>query len=64
MSMFGAKMGTWIVSSKEDPKWNKSGRAKGLCCEGGPEEAQEWIKQCKAKFGEQPKDLEISFWKD
>jgi len=45
--MFGPKMGTWEVHSNLDPRWNKSGRAKGLCCSGDPQEMRDWIAHCK-----------------
>ena len=34
--MFGPKIGTWMVHSKKDPRWNKSGRGYGLVTSGGP----------------------------
>ncbi|MBA7604556.1 hypothetical protein ES703_11681 [subsurface metagenome] len=64
MSMFGPKMGTWWVHSKSDPRWNKSGRAEGLCCTGGPQEMQDWIDECKRQYGEPPKDAKMGFMKD
>lgn len=64
MSMFGPRMGTWRVHSKSDPRWNKSGRAKGLCCDGGPKEMANWIEECKKKYGDPPKDATKEFWKD
>lgn len=64
MSMFGPKMGTWRVHSEEDSRWNCTGRAKGLVCQGGPAEMQDWIKQCKATFGDPPKDASMMFMKD
>lgn len=57
-------MGTWTVHSKIDPRWNKSGRARGLCCLGGPREMQDWIDECKKGFGEPPDDATKSFLKD
>ena len=64
MSMFGPKMGSWLVHSEEDPRWNSSGRAEGLVCQGGPLEMQAWIEHCKAVFGDPPKDASMSFMKD
>lgn len=64
MGMFGPKMGTWTISSKIDPRWNKSGRGYGLVSCGGPQEMQDWIAKCKKEFGEPPEDAEMSFWKD
>lgn len=62
--MFEPRMGTWGVQSEVDPRWNKSGRAEGLVCCGGPNEIQTWIEECKAKYGDPPKDLTTSFLKD
>lgn len=64
MSMFGPKMGTWEVHSEKDPRWNKLGRGYGLITSGGPIEIQEWIKECKEKYGDPPSDTTQSFWKD
>jgi len=57
MRMFG-------VHSDTDSRWNKSGRAKGLLCDGGPQEMQDWIKECRKKYGAPPKDASHSFYKD
>jgi hypothetical protein len=62
--MFGPKMGTWWVSSKKDPRWNKSGYAEGYVCSGGPKEMQDWIEECKRKYGKPPDDAEQGFMKD
>ena len=62
--MFGPKMGSWCVTSKSDPRWNNSGRSEGLCCNGGPQEMQDWIEECKKKYGEPPADATMSFMKD
>ena len=62
--MFGPKMGSWSVSSKIDSRWNKSGRAYGLVCNGGPSEMQDWINECKKNYGEPPDDCYKSFYKD
>lgn len=62
--MFGPREGSWWVVSKSDPRWNKHGRGSGLVCTGGPDEAGDWIKECQAKFGEIPEDLEKGFMKD
>jgi hypothetical protein len=64
MSMFGPKMGTWAIHSDKDPRWNNSGRAEGLVCEGGPKGMQDWIEECRTKYGEPPADAIQSFWKD
>jgi hypothetical protein len=64
MSMFGPRMGTWWVHSKSDPRWNKSGRAEGFAMCGGPKEMQDWIEECKKKYGEPPEDATMEFWKD
>ncbi len=62
--MFGPKMGTWTVYCESDPRWNKSGRAEGLCCEGGPPAMQDWIKLCTEQYGKPPADAAMSFYKD
>jgi hypothetical protein len=54
----GARMGTWTVDSEKDARWNNSGRAVGLVCEGGPKEMQDWIDECKKKYGKPPDDLD------
>lgn len=64
MSLFGPKMGTWIVHSKTDPRWNKDGRARGFVCSGGPQEMQDWIDHCKELYGEPPEDATMAFYKD
>lgn len=62
--MVGPKMGSWWVICKSDLRWDKSGRACGLVMLGGPQEMQEWIRQCTMKYGEPPEDIEIGFVKD
>ena len=57
-------MGTWGVDCKSDPRWNKSGRAFGSVMAGGPKELQDWIDECKNKFGKPPDDCEQYFYKD
>lgn len=64
MGAFGPKLGTWWVSSKIDPRWNKQGRGCGLVTSGGPSEAWDWIEKATEEFGEEPADLEIGFMKD
>lgn len=64
MGTFEPKMGSWWVSSKTDPRWNKSGRGYGLVSTGGPHEMHDWIDMCKEKYGEPPKDCECGFMKD
>lgn len=63
-SMFGPRMGTWWVSSKSDPRWDKSGRASGLVCCGGPNEMTDWIEECTKKYGPPPEDARMGFMKD
>jgi len=63
-SMFGPRIGTWLVSSAIDSRWNNSGRGFGLVVSGGPDEMQQWIDQCEKEYGDKPKDLERSFMKD
>jgi len=64
MSMFGPRMGTWSVYSESDSRWNKSGRAAGLVCTGGPQEMRDWIKECREKYGSPPDDAVMSFMKN
>lgn len=66
MSFLGGsrRMGSWYVHSTKDPRWNKSGRAEGLCCEGGPTEMKEWIDECRRNYGEPPDDATMGFMKD
>jgi hypothetical protein len=64
MGMFSAKMGTWYVESKSDPRWDKSGRGYGLVSTGGPGEASDWLDYCRKQFGEPPKDTTMGFFKD
>ncbi len=55
--------GTWWVSSKSNPKWDKS----GVTEVGGfvmPREAKEHVKNMKKKLGKPPKDLEWGYMKD
>jgi|GEM_PF-4356105 len=62
--LFGPKMGTWSVHSDKDKRWNKSGRCPGLVCMGGPQEMQDWIDECRKKYGDPPDDCTREFWKD
>lgn len=63
MGMFGGE-GTWWVSCKSDPRWNKSGRGFGAVTAGGPQKMKDWIEECKNKFGDVPEDAECGFMKD
>lgn len=58
------RMGTWIVHSNSDSRWNKSGRGYGEVSSGGPQEMKEWIEECIKNFGEPPDDATKSFYKD
>lgn len=62
--MFSSKMGSWWVVCKSDPRWDKSGRGRGLAMLGGPQEMRDWIEQCMKKYGETPEDAEMGFIKD
>ena len=62
-SMFGPKKGCWYVEAKTDGCLNANGEGYGLCCSGGPDGIDEWIKYCKEKFGQRPTDLTIGFMK-
>lgn len=64
MSMFGPKLGTWWVSSKIDPRWDKTGRGYGLVSTGGPDDMMTWIAHCEKEFGNPPEDAEMGFMKD
>lgn len=56
--------GTWSLDSQRDPRWNKSGRCKGSAFDGPCFAADQWVAQCKEKYGDQPDDLYYSFCKD
>ncbi len=58
------RMGTWMVHSDSDPRWNKSGRGEGLVTSGGPQDMKNWIEECKKNYGEPPDDATREFWKD
>ncbi len=60
----GARMGSWWVVSKTDPRWDKEGRAFGAVSAGGPQEMQDWIDECTEKYGDPPADAEKGFMKD
>jgi hypothetical protein len=61
---FGPREGTWWVHSEKDKRWNKTGRGFGLVVSGGPQEMQDWIKECREKLGDPPSDAEMGFIKD
>jgi hypothetical protein len=51
-----AKDVEWKVSSKKDPRWNKSGKTQGfISMRVYP--ANKWIKKCKKRYGKPPADL-------
>lgn len=58
------RMGSWWVRSKKDPRWNADGRGYGLVTGGGPQEMQDWIEECRKKYGDPPDDCEHGFMKD
>ena len=64
MGMFGPKMGTWWVSSKLDPRWNKVGRGYGSITSGKPKKLNKWIEQCMKSFGDPPADAKMGFMKE
>jgi len=51
-----AKKIKWSISSKKDPKWNKSGTCGGFISL-SPRDANNWLKKCRKKYGKQPSDL-------
>ena len=59
-----ARLGTWWVTSKADPRWDKTGHAFGSVMAGGPQEMDDWIEECKKNFGDPPADAEKGFMKD
>ena len=63
-NMFGPKMGTWIVTSEEDPRWNKAGTVCGFVLSSGSEEMRIWTKKCVELYGDPPSDIMISFYND
>jgi len=62
MGMFGPKIGSWWLRSKEDPRWDSSGRGYigGFQCA----EASKKIEELKELLGDPPHDLEIGAMKD
>jgi len=62
MSMFGPTQGWWHFSSKSDPRWDVSNKAKvgGLL---GPE-ARIALENLKKLYGKVPIDLEYGYMKD
>jgi len=51
-----AKTIEWLISSKKDPRWNKSGRTEGFVgLRVRP--ANKWIKKCRKRYGKPPSDL-------
>lgn len=64
MGIFSAKMGSWWVRSKSDPRWNGDGRGYGLVSGGGPGGMQDHIDSCKKKYGNPPSDATMGFLKD
>ena len=66
MGMFGGfRGGVWGFHSEKDPRWNVSRHIDCWACTAGmPPEAEEELKRLKKEYGEQPKDLEFSFFKE
>lgn len=57
------KEGTWWLESKNDPRWNITGRGiVGLFSR--PAEADAWVQQCCIRYGNPPEDLTFGAMKD
>lgn len=63
--MFGPKNGVYWVSSKKDPRFNKSWEKPGLVCWGTPDWVLEWIRNKAEELGldKTPDDLTTGFHK-
>lgn len=51
--------GTWWVSSRSQPEWNRSGNGRvggGVTIDDIPE-AQIWLRYCRQVYGPEPEDL-------
>jgi hypothetical protein len=62
MGMFGPRLGSCWLRSKEDPRWNFETRA----YVGGfemPKECKDKIEELKKKLGKPPRDLEWGYMK-
>lgn len=58
--------GSWSLTSKKDPRWNKAdGRAEVMVISAGyPKEVTDYIAAKKEEFGDPPNDLTYSCMKD
>ena len=55
----------WVLTSKSDSRFNKSGDYNGLVTDGMPDEAKDWIEFMELKTKTKaPEDLEYSCMKD
>ena len=61
--MFGPREGTYTISSKSDPRWNKEWRGVDFVITSGDAIAVE-VDKMKEKLGEPPKDVYVGFFKD
>lgn len=60
------KEGSWWLSSKTNPEWNRSGRGPvggGITVEQIPE-AQIWLRYCREVYGPEPEDLMLGWMSD
>jgi hypothetical protein len=64
--MFGGlRSGSWWVSSKSDPRWDKNGSSNFVGMFSMPKECQDHIDKMKKKLKiEPPEDLYWSYMKD
>jgi len=63
MGMFKpAKMGSWWLRSKKDPRWNSEGR--GMVSSYYIPDAEREMERLKKKYGKPPSDLEMGGMKD
>lgn len=59
------RSGSWWVTSKLDPRWDKSGSSEFVGMFAMPEEAKQHIEDMKQKLQkEPPSDLEWGYMKD
>ncbi len=57
--------GSWVFSSKTDPRWNCDGETEYLSVTGGmPDEARKKLDELTEKYGAAPLDLYYECMKD
>lgn len=48
----------WAITSKKDPRWDRSGISTVGMIFQMPGRAKDWLKKCENKHGKRPNDLE------